>query len=306
MDSKKFFKIIPIIICFLIILSLAGSAMAAGLSASPGGFQIRFTGDLQTYTGQVIVGNIGYETLNIIINKKRMQKDDVTLLFSDGGIATWISVDPANFTLGPNETKTVTFKVDVPADINYYDAVGALIIQGHGQQPEINQGNQNLPTLQIHQVPELIVPIVLGLPGPIIESLQLLDHEAPVVLLSFMPGKFMYELNNNGTVFANMTGNIEISGLVNKHIIPIEGGVFPENNHTLIRKWEPGFFDFGIYNALTTINYGRYQATQTIKTDDTIIVIPVWLIIIILVALGIWIIKKKEIKSPIRLKIERK
>lgn len=306
MDSKKFSKIIPIITVFIIILSSTGSVAAAGLLASPGGFQVKFTGGPTTYSGTVIVENIGDDILNVKIDKKRMQKDDANLLFSDVGIAQWISVSPANFTLAPKEKKEVTFTVNVPANINYYDAVGALIIQGYPQQSQANSGNQNLPTLNVQQVPELIVPIVVGLPGPIIESLQLIEHSAPTILLSFMPGDFTYQLNNNGTVYANMTGSIEVNGILSKHSVPIEGGVYPDDNYTLTTQWAPDFLDFGLYSADTTINYGRYQQTKTLQTHDTIFVIPVWLILIIVLALGIWIIRKKDIKSPVKIKIERK
>lgn len=306
MDSKKILKIIPIITVFLISLSFIGSVAAAGLLASPGGFQVKFTGGPTTYSGTVTVENIGDNTLNVTINPKRMQKDNINLLFSDTGIATWISVNPTNFTLVPKEKKDVTFTVNVPANINYYDAVGALIIDGYSQQSQTNSGNSNLPNLQVQQVPELVVPIVVGLPGPIIESLQLTDHKAPTVLLSFMPGDFTYQLNNNGTVYANMTGNIEVDGLLSKHNVPIQGGVFPGDNYTLATKWTPDFLDFGLYNAKTTLNYGREQQDKTLQTDDTILVIPVWLIILIILAVVIWTIRKKEIKSPVNIKIERK
>jgi hypothetical protein len=305
MNSTIISKIIPIITISLIILSCIGSVAAVGLLASPGGFQVKFTGGPTTYSGTVIVENIGNEPLNVLIIPKRMQKDSVNLIFSDTGIATWISANPTNFTLAPKEKKDVTFTVNVPANINYYDAVGALIIQGYPQKQE-NTGNQNLPNLQVQQVPELIVPIAIGLPGPIIESLQILEHKAPAVLLSFMPGQFEYLLNNNGTVYANMTGNIEIDGLISKHSVPIEAGIYPGDNYTYVTKWEPDFFDFGIYNAKTNMNYGRYQATQTLQTSSTLLVIPVWLIIILVIAILIWVIRKKEIKSPIKIKIEKK
>ena len=306
MDSKRFSKIFPIIAVFLIVLSSIGSAAATGILASPGGFQVKFTGGPTTYTGHVTVENTGDNAVNIIINTKRMQKDDVNLLFSDTGIAQWITVNPSNFTLSSKEKKDVAFTVNVPSNINYYDAVGALIIDGFPVKSQNGSSNSNSPAVTVQQVPELIVPVVVGLPGPIIESLQLLSHKAPTVLLSFMPGDFTYYLNNNGTVYANMTGNIQINGLLSKHSVPIQEGVYPGDNYTIATKWTPDFFDFGLYDAKTTINYGRYHPTQTLQTDDTILVIPVWLIIIIILAIVIWTIRKKEIQSPINIKIERK
>ncbi len=306
MDSKKISKIIPIITVFLISLSFIGSASASGLLASPGGFNVKFTGGPTTYSGTVTVENIGDNTLNVVVNKKRMQKDNVNLIFSDIGIAQWITANPSNFTLAPKEKKAVKFTVNVPANVNYFDAAGALIIDGYSQQSLNSSSNSNSPNLQIQQVPELVVPIIVGLPGPIIESLQMIQHSAPTVLLSFMPGDFAYQLNNNGTVYANITGNIEVDGLLSKHSVPIQGGVFPGDNFTLTSQWTPDFLDFGIYDAKTTINYGRYHQTQTLQTDDKIFVIPVWLILIIILAVAIWFLRKKDIQSPIKIKIERK
>ncbi len=306
MDSKRFSRIFPIIIIFLMVLSLIGSASATGILASPGGFQVKFTGGPTTYTGHVTVENTGDNAVNIIIKTKRMQKDDVNLLFSDTGIATWITVNPSNFTLAPKQGKNVAFTVNVPSNINYYDAVGALIIDGFPVKSQNGSNNSNSPSINVQQVPELIVPVVVGLPGPIIESLQLLNHTAPTVLLSFMPGDFSYLVNNNGTVYANMTGNIQINGLLSKHTVPIQEGVYPGDNYTIATSWTPDFLDFGLYNAKTTINYGRYHQIQTLQTNDTVLVIPVWLIIIILLAVAVWIIRKKDIHSPINIKIERK
>ena len=305
MINKRFLKIFPVIAVIVLVLSLIGSVAAVGILASPGGFKVEFNGGPTTYSGQVTVENIGNETLDVKITPKRMQKDDIHLLFSDVGIAQWISVNPANFTLAPNGKKVVSFTVKVPSNVNYFDAAGALVIDGYPQQSQ-KTINQNSAVLNVKQVPELVVPVIVGLPGQIIESLQMLGHSAPTVLLSFMPGDFTYQLNNNGTVVANMTGNIEINGLLSKHNVSVDGSIYPGDNYTISTSWTPDFFDFGLYNAKTTINYGRYHQTQTLQTDDTILVIPVWLIIIIILAIAIWIIRKKEIESPINIKIERK
>lgn len=305
MISKKFLKVLPVLTVFLIILSSISAASAAGLLASPGGFQVKFTGGPNTYSGQITVENIGDDSLNIKITPKRMQRDKIHLLFSDSGIAQWISVNPSNFTLAPKENKVVSFTVNVPSNINYFDAAGALIIDGYPQQSQ-NATNQNLNALKVQQVPEIVVPVLVGLPGQIIESLQMLEHITPTVLLSFMPGDFTYQLNNNGTVVANMSGNIYINGLLSKHTVPINGSVYPGDNYTLTTQWTPDFLDFGLYSADTTINYGREQQDKILQTHDTILVIPVWLIIIIILAVLIWIIRKKEIQSPINIKIERK
>ena len=149
--------------------------------------------------------------------------------------------------------------------------------------------------------------ISVGYPGKIVESLELLDHSTPSFLFNFMNGTFVYHVKNNGTVYANMTGNVELKGWFNSHNITTTGGVFPDDQYYLKTSWSPGIFDVGLYEATTTIKYGRFSPTQTITTKDTIFVFPVWLIVLIVLVVAIWYIRKKDIKPPkISIKIEKK
>ena len=305
MDSKRRIKKFSIIFLVLVLFASLGSVSATGILASPGGFHLKMTAP-QTYQGTLTVENIGPNTLNVTIDKKRLQMDNVNLLFSDVGIATWITVNQTNFLLEPNQKTDVQFTVNVPANVNYYDAMGALIVRGYPLTNTTQQGNPNLANMQVQQVPELVVPITVGLPGQIIESLQLEGHSAPSFLLNFMKGSFVYHVKNNGTVYANMTGDVDIKGWFNEHHLSMNGGVYPDDQYYLNTTWEPGILDFGLYNAKTTINYGRYGPDQTLTTENEIFVFPVWIIVLILLGVTVWVIRKKEIKSPIKIKIEKK
>lgn len=304
MFSGKITKFTPFILVLFIIINSLSPVFGAGLLASPPDFKYNLTSS-DTVSGQVIVKNIGDIPMNVTIDKKRLLTDSIHLIYSDQGIAKWISVNPTNFILAPGESKSVSFKVTAPSQINYSDAEGALIIGGIPIQSQ-NNNNSGLPNLAIKQNIQLVIPIIAGLPGPIVESLQMLQHSGPTILLSYMPGDFTYQLNNNGTVVANMNGNISINGLLSKHSVPINGSVYPGDNYTLTAQWTPGFSDFGLYSADTNINYGREQPDKLLHAHDTILVIPVWLIILLILAAAVWIIRKKEIESPINIKIERK
>ena len=294
-------KFLPVILVLFILLNSVGTVFGSGLLASPPAFKYDLTAS-QTASGQVKVTNIGDNSLNVTVQNKRLLKDSIHLIYSDQGIATWINVGIKNFTLAPNESKVVPFTIAAPSKINYSDAMGALVITGL----PLQENNTIAQNLAIKQGVELVIPLMVGLPGPIIESLQMIQHSAPTVLLSYMPGDFVYQLNNNGTVYANMTGNIEINGLLGKQVVPMQGGVYPEDNYTLTANWTPGFADFGLYSADTNINYGRFQQDKVLHAHDTILVIPIWLIILLILAVAIWIIRKKEIQSPVKIKIERK
>lgn len=293
------FKVLVATLMFIFLLGSFYPIIATGLWASPAEFKY----DLKpggTVTGEVTVKNIGNETVNVTVEKKRLLMDSIHLVYSDKGIANWITINGnTTFTLKPGESRKITFTVKAPSKINYSDAVGALIIRGLPLVENATGGTQ------ITHGVELVIPIRVGLPGPIIESLELINHKAPLILLSFIPGEFVYELRNNGTVQANMTGSMEIKGLTS-HNIPIGGVVYPEDNYTLIERWTPGWTDLGLYKVDTTIKYGRFQATKTITTSDNIIVIPVWLIILIIIGVVVWILRRRGVEPPIRIKIERK
>jgi hypothetical protein len=180
--------------------------------------------------------------------------------------------------------------------------MGALVVRGYS----LKNGSSASNSISVQQVPELVVPITIGLPGAIIESLELKDHYVPSFLLNFMNGTFVYHVKNNGTVYANMTGNIEMKGWFNSHNITATGGVFPDDQYYLKTSWSPGIWDMGLYDVKTTINYGRYSPNKSIITQDKMFVFPVWLIILIVLVVAIWYIRKKDIKPPISIKIEKK
>jgi len=117
-------------------------------------------------------------------------------------------------------------------------AVGAIVANA------VPQTTSTQPGITVLQGIQLVIPIAVGLPGPIVNSLVITDHSAPQILLSFIPGVFTYQLDNNGTVYANVTGEIKLNGLLNSAAVPIETGVYPGDNYTLQTKWTPGFLRF--------------------------------------------------------------
>lgn len=298
MDGKDF-RNLGIITLFLLLLVSLGSVSAAGLLASPGGFDLNMSGP-QTYQGTLTVENIGQNILNVTVDPKRLQMDSINLLFSDVGIAKWISINETNFILKPSEKKQVHFTVTVPDNVDYYDAMGALVVRGYPLNNTTQKG------FNVQQVPELVIPVTVGLPGKITESLELVNSSQPSFLLSFMNGTFNYQVKNTGTVYANMTGIIQIKGWFNSHNVTMHGGVYPDDQYFLKTSWSPSMWDMGLYQTTTTINYGRYTQDKSITTHGWIFVFPVWLIILILIIVAVWIIRKKDIESPIKIKIEKK
>jgi len=89
-------KTIQVLLVLIFSFSLITPIFAAGLSASPPSFQINLNPS-QSFTGTVNIANIGQNPLQINITGQREQSDGRNLLFSDNGIASWISTHNKQF-----------------------------------------------------------------------------------------------------------------------------------------------------------------------------------------------------------------
>lgn len=302
MLSWSYLKTAGVVVLILITLTSI-SWGSSGLSVSPGSVDIKMQSP-QIFQGEISVTNIGDSTLSVKVNPKRMLKNANTTLYADDGIATWISIDPAEFNLAPGEKKSVKYSINIPTNVNYYDAMGALQIVG--TPPDLPKNQTGGLTTQIKQATAVVVPVIVGYPGQILESISLVDQQVPWALLSLMPTNLEYKVKNNGTVQAKMTNKVTVKGLFENQNFTVNGTVFPGDENTLKTQWTPGFFDMGVYDVESNINYGREQQTQNLQTKNTIFVFPSWLIIVIVILLIGWQIRKRDIKSPIRIKIEKK
>jgi Predicted membrane protein len=292
-------KILSIVLVAIYSLLLVLPVSGAGLLASPAKFNVNLNSS-QTFSGSVNVQNTGNGTLQVTIDKKRELNNGKLTLLADDGIAQWISLDTTNITLKPGETKTISFTVKAPTTINYKDAFGVIVIKAI---PLNNQNNSNNKiSVVVKQGVELLIPIIVGLPGPITESISMLGHDVPWLLLTYIPGDFNYHIKNNGTVMENVTVNSQINGWFNSYDVKTSGKVYPKNDYYLKNTWKPDIYDFGVYTVETNLTYGQYNGTKTLTQKDNVVVLPIWLIILILLALTVWILRKKGVKSPVVIK----
>ena len=178
---KKNMKKFTIIILTLFLMGSIGSVAATGLLVSPGSYDLKMATP-QEYQGTLLIENIGKNTINVTIDKKRLQMDNINMIMSDVGIATWISVNQTNFLLEPKQKKTITFTVNVPQDVDYYDAMGALVVRGYPLKKSTSSG-QNGPNMQVQQVPEIVVPISVGYPGKISGITGTFGSQYPLIFI---------------------------------------------------------------------------------------------------------------------------
>lgn len=147
------------LLMIIFILGYIAPAVATGLWASPADFRYNLKPG-QSVSGEITVRNIGKEEVNVNVTKKRLLMDSVNLVYSDRGIAQWITIEGnTSFKLKPGESRKIRFTVNAPGKINYLDAAGAIVIRGLPVQ------NRTAGQVQIVQGVELVVPLC-GSPRP--------------------------------------------------------------------------------------------------------------------------------------------
>lgn len=280
----------------LILLFLLPSISAVNLLVSPTRFEIKNT---THFSGKITVENFGNETIDVTIDKKRILKDKIHLLLLDGGAANWIKVKETQFILKPKEHKDIHFEVNVPPNYDYKDAVGALVIKAT---PKVTPQSKGGGTqFIIMQGTEVIVPIVIGLPGPIKESLKLENFKTPFIIITPLPGEFRYTLKNIGNTYQNFTGTITLNGWLTDTRVNSTGGVYPGDEYNDVVTWRPKLWDLGVYSVNAKIEYGRYNPQKPLEATNQVIVIPGWLIVLIILLI-VWRFPKGKRIPP---KIEK-
>lgn len=121
---------LTVLLMIIFLLGYIAPAVATGLWASPADFRYSLKPG-ESVSGEVTVRNIGKEEVSVNVTKKRLLMDSVNLVYSDRGIAQWITIEGnTTFKIRPGESKKIRFTVRAPEKINYLDAAGAIVIRG--------------------------------------------------------------------------------------------------------------------------------------------------------------------------------
>lgn len=274
-------KIIFKTICIILVCNLCIAPIwaAGGIQATPPDFKYNLNpGD--TTTSQITLINTGNIPLQVEIIGKRLHIWNNHLDYNNTGIAQWITIYPSNFTLQPYEQRTISFNLKIPTDIDYNDALGALLI--HSSIPDSNL------------LLDLVIPLQVHIAGTGYKSLDLINHSVDEWLLSGTKDTISYELRNNGTIKTNITTTTSIKGLTGEYQITNNTMTYPGDNIVLNNIWQSNLWDFGIFQCNTTIQYNNRDENTTISFQDTTIIIPTWLLILLGILITGYIIYKRK------------
>jgi hypothetical protein len=173
-------------------------------------------------------------------------------------LASWIKADSATVKFMPNETKTVPFRVVVPANADPGGHYGAVVFANKPPKVDINSEDKGAVISVEQQVAGLLLFTVRG---AIDERAEIKDFAVDRKMNNtpFDVG-FTARIENNGNVHIKPRGMIEISNFFGekKAVLNINedgGNILPKSIRKFNSQWQ-GAMGFGKYKASLIFSYG--------------------------------------------------
>lgn len=180
------------------------------------------------------------EYFKITLRKFEVGNSDSGVVMSDinsgDEFASWISFEPQEFTVDPNQTKTVEFKINPPDDAAlgyYYAAVISRISDA-----DVSQGAAITAAAS--------VPILLNVRSDNAKrEIKILDFKTSKLFYEYLPTEFQLEVENSGNVHVSPVGDIFIDSMFEKEtaVLPLNsarGNILPGGKRVFSVNWDDG------------------------------------------------------------------
>lgn len=309
-------------------LNLVISPLPITLTAQPG----------STVSAQLKVKNGGTdnETLHVGLMKFNAYNNDgqPRLLDREKGddYFDWVSFSDNDFTIAPNEWKTITATINVPstAAFGYYYA----IIFGRK-----DEGPAATTATKIEGAVSVLVLLNVVSPNAV-SNIQVVEFNSDRKVYEFLPAKFSLKLKNSGNIFIAPHGDIFIdkgkkTDLAILAVNEVQGNVLPGSYRIFDTDWSDGFPTFvqriengkvvtdkkgnnildlkWDFNQLSKLRFGKFTAHLLLVYDNGTRDVPIeavtsfwvipWrllggaLIVLSLISAGLWSLIKPIIKK---------
>lgn len=195
----------------------------------------------------------------------------------------WITVDPTNGEIQPNDTQVVNFTITVPDDAPAGGQYATLLFQNDSEREE-HSGNVNIESkFQIASI------IYADVTGETRNEGKILDNAIPGFLLAG-PLKAEAMVENDGNVHTDATYTLQVWPLFSDEEIctnedkPGKSLVMPETKQYHVEECTLGIA--GIYRAKQTVTiFG-----ETSVVEATVFLCPIWLLLVILAVIVVIIV----------------
>lgn len=293
-------------LAFIISLTLTNLALAETpttqtLSVSPTLFQMSVNPS-QAWVSELRVTNVN--DFDIIIYPQVVNfaplgesgRGDLIPVFTSetkgSTLAEWIKLDPVGVLVPKQETKTLSFTVNVPPTAAPGGHYAAILIGT--KPPTAVTGKSQVQTAQF--VTSLFFVRVAG---DVTEKGIIREFRTTEKLLDTPHVTFELRFENEGNVHLQPQGDIVISNMWGEErgIIPINqqthfGNVLPQSVRKFEFTWSgvASVFDIGRYKAIATLGYGE-ESKNFVTSTTYFWIVPIQQILITLVVMGflIWL-----------------
>ena len=195
-------------------------------------------------------------------------------------ISEWITVANPTGSVTPNETKSINFTIDVPADAPAGGQYAALAVRS-----DIQPATEGLVVSNVFEIASVIYADVAG---EIIKSGEILDNSIPQLAFN-PPVTLSATFTNSGNVHQDATVKIIAKNVFTGEVIyPKDDDaksftevIMPDTTRLATRKLDnlPGL---GIFHVSQEITYSG----QTSLTEKDLIICPLWFFILVVVTLA--------------------
>lgn len=193
-------------------------------------------------------------------------------------LSAWVRLPEESITLGPNETKSISFTIVVPKDASPGAHFGGVFLDAKPPKQRVNGSGVGLKIGTI---------INLRIAGDVNEDGQLREFSSgKIVYGSASHIEFNARMANLGNVLLRPHGLIEITDMRGSKVGLVKvndnaAGVFPGSDKTFVSAWEYDGFAMGRYQAVISLVYGE-DGRKTVSAATSFWVLPLKPILTIL------------------------
>ena len=243
----------------------------------------------ETYEGSIIVANPATATndfsYKVSVNPYNVRGEEYTVNFADetnqSQITKWISFHEPAGTLKPNESRRVNFTITVPEDAAGGGQYATIMVSS----ADNNTGDGDV---QVNNIFEIASIIYARVDGEINRDGRILENKLPGFIFD-LPAESLVKVDNHGNIHELAKVTLVVHDFFTGNVVyPTEGSdgvveevIMPDTTRAIIREID-GIPPLGIFNMEQTVNYMGQESV----TKQTIIVCPIWFIIIVVITIA--------------------
>lgn len=273
-------RLLHAVLVISLILSLAVPAAAAeegrsgniAMAAAAPSAKGKGYYDLQAKPGETV-------TLPFIVRNPSGQKVEATVYASDAATAdgggmrahtpeevntatgTWLSPASVPLTLAPGESRTVTFTLRVPKDVQPGQHVASVVARVFEQGRDPGQPDKDQANFKFNVAHQVIIGVMVTIPGPVVQNLTATGVE------HFYQGEQLWlraVVRNDGTAIAKPLGRVRILDKNRREAFVTEfamDSIYPGTEGGVLAPVTTGMDKSGQYTAEVELSAGGNKAT---------------------------------------------